>query len=51
MFCVIFQAPSYLANILAHTDGLLVSDLRYLVNTLINSNDIPKMYFCYLAIG
>ena len=33
------QDPSHLANTLANTDGLLVSDLHHLANNLTNSDD------------
>lgn len=40
---------SYLANILANNDYLLISDFYHLAHTLTNTNDIPMIYFYYLA--
>ena len=43
------QKLSYLANILANTNSLHMSDLYHLVNMLTNTNDILKMFLCYLT--
>ena len=44
-FCVTRQNFSHLANTLAKTNSLLVSDLCHL------TNDIAKIYLCHLATG
>ena len=34
---------------MANTNGLLILDFCHLVNTLTNTNNIPKVYLYYLA--